>query len=411
MGTLPVTLLWPWQQPKCCAALPRIVNRHHAGVLCGTIWRVSDDGILLSSTDETRRSPQARVEDPAGVGDEVLYQRVLEADPHHVATLGNYAYFLTSVRGDHDGAEVLYRRALEADPQRVSILGDYAVFLTDVCGDHDGAEALYRRALQADPRHVGILGDYGYFLTDVRGDHDGAEALYRRALEADPEQAGILGEYANFLTAVRGDHDCAEALYLRALEADPRHADILGNYALFLKNVRGDNDGAEALYRRALQANPEHAEILSNYGYFLSAVRGNHDGADTLYRRALQADPKDAHILGCYARTLFIKGHDGQAERLATEAIARSSTQQEPLRAECYFYLLAHVPTRRAASIAALKKLLDRGVSTGSWSFSHNLTRCANDPRLPLLEAVATALGNGDPTGLEVYPEWETATA
>ena len=201
----------------------------------------------------------------------------------------------------------------------------------------------------------------------------------------------------------------ADELHKRAIDADPTDAGILGNYAYFLTDVRRDHDGAEALYRRALDADPTHANNLGNYANFLTDVRRDHDGAEALYRRALDADPTHANNLGNYAHLLFVLGDDTKAEALALRALDGASQAEAPLRAECNFYLFMHIPSRRFTSGSALKELLAHGVSTGSWDFRQNLSRCAaaNDPRLPLLEAVAKALAAGDPSSLEEYPEWK----
>ena len=65
-------------------------------------------------------------------------------------------------------AEKLYRRALEVDPNHPHILGNFALFLTDVRGQHDEAEQHYRRALEVDPNHANNLGNFIGFLVAQR---------------------------------------------------------------------------------------------------------------------------------------------------------------------------------------------------------------------------------------------------
>lgn len=238
---------------------------------------------------------------------------------------------------------------------------------------------------------------------------DSAEDLYRRALTADPNEGWILSNYANFLTDIRHQHDQAEKYYQRALTADPNHANNLGNYAVFLKNVRHQHDQAEEYYQRAITADPNHAINLCNYAVFLTNVRQDYDQAEEYYQRALTADPNDANNLGNYAHLLFIQARDDEAIEHTSAAIDLASADEEPLRAECHFYLFMHVPKRHESSGSELKAFLTRGVSTGTWDFSQHLQRRADehDPRLPLLEAIAEALRKGDPASLDEFEEWQ----
>ena len=117
-------------------------------------------------------------------------------------------------------AEDFYRRAIEADPQNASNLGNFAFFMQTIRGQHDEAEALYRRAIEADPKHANNLGNFANFMTDIRGQNDEAEDLYRRAIEADPKHANTLGNFAQFLLA-RG----TTTEGIRSLEAAERFCD------------------------------------------------------------------------------------------------------------------------------------------------------------------------------------------
>ncbi|MEZ5330228.1 MAG: tetratricopeptide repeat protein [Verrucomicrobiales bacterium] len=201
---------------------------------------------------------------------DLFYRLAIKAAPKDANSLGNYAIFLTDIRGDHAGAEVLYKRALEADPKNVGILGNYAGFLKNIRGDHAGAEELYKRALATDPKHANSLGNYAIFLKNIRGDHDGADELYKRSLEADPKHAGILGNYALFLTDIRGDHAGAEELYRRSLEADPKNPNHLGNYAKLLLMLGRDEDGERNL-TRAWESNPEERDLQCELHFYAVA--------------------------------------------------------------------------------------------------------------------------------------------
>ena len=93
-----------------------------------------------------------------------LYTLALEADPQHATTLGNYATFLTDVRGEHDAAEAMYKRALEADPQHANNLGNYARLLFIVGQDQEG-ERLARQAITlASPREDAVRAECNFYL-------------------------------------------------------------------------------------------------------------------------------------------------------------------------------------------------------------------------------------------------------
>ena len=169
---------------------------------------------------------------------------------------------------------------------------------------------------------------------------------------------------------------------------------------------------AQELYERALAADPTRAQTLSSYAIFMKRVRREYDRAQDLYERALAADPTDANTLGNYARLLFILGRDEKGEDRALAALQHAGDDPDielQLRAECRFYLFAHVPAKRAESGGELQELLARGVSTGDWNFDANVerVRAAGDDRALLLAAVAAALKAGDPTGLDQFDEWQ----
>ena len=299
----------------------------------------------------------------------------------------------------------MFQSAIAADPTNATTLGTYAIFLHTIRGDMDQADNMYQRAIAADPTYLGM---YAIFLHAVRGDMDQAENMYQRAIAADPTDANSLGAYALLLHTIRGDMDQAENMYQRAITADPTDANSLGTYALFLHTVRGDTDRAQDMYQRAITADPTNARNLRTYALFLHTERGDTDQAQDMYQQAIEANPNDAIILGNYAQILFAKFDDKKAISLAEKAISLASNDEKPSLAECHFHLFAHSPKHRKDSGRALKTLLANGVTTGDWSFEMNLERVRReeDPRLELLEAVAQALRDGDMSRLDAFEEW-----
>ena len=233
-------------------------------------------------------------------------------------------------------------------------------------------------------------------------------AMFQRAIDADPTNANTLCSYALFLEAVRGDRGQARDMYLRALDADPTNATALSAYANFLKNVRCDMNQAEQMYLRALDADPTNTTALHSYANFLKNIRGDMDQAQDMFQRVIDADPTNTIILSSCAQLLFAKSDDAKAIIQAEKTTTLASVYEEPLLAECHFYLFAHSSKHRKDSGRALKTLLAEGVTTGDWSFEINLERLRReeDPRLELLEAVARTLEDGDMSRLNAFEEW-----
>ena len=127
-----------------------------------------------------------------------------------------------------------------------------------------------------------------------------------------------------------------------------------------------------------------------------------------MYDRAIDADPNNARNLGNYSQLLFATGRDEAAIALATRTLSLAGPGENPLVAECRFYLFAHSPEHRRESGENLRDLLAAGVTTGSWSFEPNLERLRRekDPRYDLVRDVADALSSGDTQTLESRGEW-----
>ena len=344
---------------------------------------------------------------------EKFYKRAVEADPDHADNLRNYALFLSNSRKDFDRAEVFYTRAVEAAPKNAHILRAYALFLSTDRKDFDRAEELYKRAIEAAPKHAPTLGAYAKFLMTVRNDFDRAEELYKRAIEAAPKHAPMLGAYAIGLSHIRKDFDRAEELYKRAIEAAPKYAPTLGAYANFLAVFRKDLDKAEELYKRAVEAAPEYAPTLGAYANFLSNDRKDFDKAEELYKRAIEAAPKHANNFGNYAGMLFATGRQTDGLSLLDRAIDAPSSSLA-LRAECWFYALAHrAPEQRGEALAQLKRLLiNEGARSPGWDLSGNVERALSDghPDAAWLALLADVIGEkAEPAVLEAWPAWIAA--
>ncbi len=337
-----------------------------------------------------------------------LLQENSSTDPSNSNLLGIYAYFLTTIRQDHDQAERLYNQAITINPKDAFNLGTYANFLKNIRHNHDHAEELYEQALAIDPNNTTILGSYANFLKNIRHNHDHAEELYAQALAIDPNNASTLDTYAVFLTTIRHNYNQAEKLYKQAIKVDLNNGYSLCYYANFLTYIRHDHDQAEKLYEQAITISPNKASILYTYAIFLTIIRHDHNQAEKLYTQALTIDPNNAITLGNYSQLLFVTGRDEKGAKFAERALGLAERGQEALCAECHFYLFMHSPRHRTASGRALKALLADGVTTGGWSLEGSLERLTQEenPRYELARAVAEALRTGDASALDDFEEW-----
>ena len=148
-----------------------------------------------------------------------MFERAITADPTNAHILGTYAFFIETIRGDHDRAESMFERAITADPTNANILGTYALFLKTVRGDSNRAQAMYERAIEADPNHANTLGNYSQFLF-ATGQDKTAIVLVTRALSlAGTDEKPLVAECRFYLFAHSPEHRRESGENLRNLLA------------------------------------------------------------------------------------------------------------------------------------------------------------------------------------------------
>jgi tetratricopeptide (TPR) repeat protein len=159
-----------------------------------------------------------------------LFQRVLDRDPEHAASLHGLGE-IEAYRHHDDLAAGLLQRAVSLDDSRPGsryILG----CLAQSRGDRDAAAASYRRALALDPAYAPAHLNLGFILQQ-RGEADEALAHFRAAAGAAPANADA---WVNLGYALERRRELAEArgAYDRALQIDPRHFDARFNRSMVL---------------------------------------------------------------------------------------------------------------------------------------------------------------------------------
>lgn len=191
-----------------------------------------------------------------GAGDPV-FALLVEALP---ADAPVHASFATALhRAGNPLARGFYEKFLAEVPGHADMLGNFAAFLSDVRGEHDLAEAYYERALAADGEDADHRGNFANFLALIRGDRARADACYRETVALAPEDAHHLGNYANFRAGAFADAAGAEALYRRALAIEPEDGNLLGNFARLLLAAGRAEEGRELLARALAASEPESA--------------------------------------------------------------------------------------------------------------------------------------------------------
>ncbi len=185
----------------------------------------------------------------------------------------------------HD-AEVLYRRLLGADPENILAL-HYLGVLAYQAGHYGPAIELIQRALQRDPNYSDAYDNLGSALK-AAGKTDEAIKAYRRAIELSPRSVNAL---KNLAIAYRDAGDLPQALakYHEALSIEPDNADILSDLAHVFWN-EGRHDDALPLARRAIAINPRNEKAFGNLGNALNDL-GHLDEAISAFQSAIAINP------------------------------------------------------------------------------------------------------------------------
>jgi len=184
-------------------------------------------------------------------------------------------------------AEVLYRRILAANPRHPEALQNLGALASHV-GRNDVAVDLIRQAIAITPDNADLHYNLGLILQKL-WQLGAAEASFRRALELRPNYASAQFDLANVLVD-EGQYESAVEGYQRALGLKPGWADAHINLGVALQKV-GRMDEAIAAYRAALAIDPGLLGALGNLGNALNSV-GRMDDAVACFTEALRLDPQ-----------------------------------------------------------------------------------------------------------------------
>jgi Flp pilus assembly protein TadD len=307
--------------------------------------------------------------------------------------------------------EEFHRVQLRLKPEDPNTHNNYGAFLIDVRNDAEGAASAYRKALELDPNHALALGNLASLLWKHHGDLDGAERLLSKALSVEPTQSLNRAKFGEFLWVERQNPSGARRVYREGLTLNPEDETLLRSYAtLSLRN--GEYDDAAELYRQYVDLRPDDIENLADYATALHAGGADADLCIALYRQVLTTNPASPAVLVNLAQLLFCQGsagdyRDREARELLDQVLALDA--EEGVKLEAWFLRYAHSPQDRGNSLWRLRRMIEEGTRSPSWSFACNVARARREghPEQELVAALADVIGNrSDVRALSRFTPW-----
>ncbi|WP_454020207.1 tetratricopeptide repeat protein [Azospirillum sp. Marseille-Q6669] len=339
---------------------------------------------------------------------EILYGRILDADPHQATAL----HLLGVLYGQTDRpklAAALFVGAIGLVPDNPGLRYDLARVRL-ILEDGEGAVTALRRTLALQPDHAAALFQLALACRGV-GRHDESLLVLERLLALQPDSlearyladraveregrelldGGEVGQAVARLTrpvaeavgvpllsahaaALYRDGRVEEAARLfRGLLA-ARPAEALALWNLSLCRLDGlDAAAAERLARRARALAPQEAEGHAKLGLALAA-QGRREEAMTAGRAALVCDPAHAPSLSNLGALTIQIGGDAQALRLAERALrlAPDLGEAQVVRGDA----LVHLDRPRDAEEAFRSALrVAPQLTVAHWNLAHLLLR------------------------------------
>jgi len=186
-------------------------------------------------------------------------------------------------------AEVLYKKVLQAEPRHFDALHMLGIVYAQL-GRFEEAESLLRSAVTVDPDFPPCLHNYGNVLSKLNRFRDAIDQ-YDRALKIAPNFAPAWSDRGNALLELDLIDD-ALASYDKAIALNPNFASAYYNRGRVLAKI---DRTAEALasYDRAVACNPTDANAHRDRGLVLTMLK-RYPEALASCERAAALDPKSA---------------------------------------------------------------------------------------------------------------------
>ncbi len=251
--------------------------------------------------------------------------------PHPAAVEATLAAAIQRLRsGQRDRAEVIFRRVLEAQPSHpvaLHLLGEIALQR----GQYEAAADLIGKSVAHRPDYAEAHSSLGVAIMN-QGNNEAAAASYQKAVALKP---GFADAHVNLgvARANQGRLDEAVASFRKALALAPNAARTHYNLGKALKD-QGKFADAVAAYRRAVALAPNAPRIHQNLGNALN-LQGLHEEAIAALRKAIAIRPD-------YARA-----HTNLAAVLLQHGAARAALEV------CDSYLEDHPGTTDVLAVKA----------------------------------------------------------
>jgi tetratricopeptide (TPR) repeat protein len=197
-------------------------------------------------------------------------------------------------------------------------------------------QGMYGKALEAADealRHKGLGGKDSWalysklhFLRQARRFSEAEEAV-TEALDMWRKDPDLLVAAA-WIASDQDEEELAAERATRAVETNPRHAGALAARLYFLRWARKFEEAKQAA-REALKARPGDPLILAAAGWVYSDL-DEHEQALAFIEEACRKSPNDSWLVTCRVNFLRAAGQPDDAEKVASEALARGEFRDDP---------------------------------------------------------------------------------
>jgi protein O-GlcNAc transferase len=245
-----------------------------------------------------------------------LYQKILEAQPHHFDSMHLIGVVHTQ-RGDYANAVRQIKAALKIGPNVADAHNNLGNALKKL-GRLEEALSSYKRAIALKPDDALSLNNRGTVLRDLER-YEEALADFDRAIRLKPDFAESFNNRGNVLLALERPEEALSS-YDRAIALRPNNADTFNNRGNALHKLDRLEE-ALASYDRAVALKPEFAEAHYNRGLVLSRMQ-RLDEALSCYERATSIKPDHADAFSNWGNTLKDLGRFEEALQHYNRAIA-----------------------------------------------------------------------------------------
>lgn len=202
----------------------------------------------------------------------------------------------------------------------------------------------YEDFITRNPNHVRARLAYGSFLNDAR-DEDGAVKQWEKALELDPTNPAAWNNLANYY-GHRGPVKKAFEYYAKAIELNPFESVYYYNLGTTVYLFRKDAmefygiseqqvfDKALELYKKALQLDPKNFVLATDVAQTYYGIRPMRtEAAIKAWEYALELAPDDTARQGIYVHIARIKINAGRFDEARKHLDAVTNSMYDVLKA------------------------------------------------------------------------------